>query len=78
MAINDAVQGKPLDVESSQSPAVIKTIAMLNKLDDWITLIPPTEQPQRFGNKSFRVWNEKLMEVFFDSFSRTFPTFPFE
>jgi len=26
-------------------------------------MIPPTEQPQRFGNKSFRVWYQKLKDV---------------
>ncbi|KOX68543.1 Serine/threonine-protein phosphatase 2A activator [Melipona quadrifasciata] len=35
---------------------------MLNEFDEWITQIPPTEQPQRFGNKSFRVWHEKLQQ----------------
>ncbi|XP_043276532.1 serine/threonine-protein phosphatase 2A activator-like [Venturia canescens] len=73
MALNDAVQGKPLDVECSQSPAVVKTIAMLNKLDEWIRQIPPTEQPQRFGNKSFRVWNEKLTETAVEELKQVLP-----
>ena len=63
MALNEAVQGKALNVECPQSLAVIKTIQMLDKFDEWITQIPPTEQPQRFGNKSFRIWHEKLLEV---------------
>ncbi|KAG5334370.1 PTPA phosphatase, partial [Acromyrmex charruanus] len=35
---------------------------MLNRFDEWITEIPPTEQPQRFGNKSFRTWHERLQQ----------------
>lgn len=68
MALNEAVQGKGLSVECPQSSAVTKTIEMLNRFDNWITEIPPTDQPQRFGNKSFRIWNKKLIEV---SFFRT-------
>lgn len=63
LALNDAVKGKALNSECFISPAVEKTIVMLTKFDQWITDIPPTEQPQRFGNKSFRDWHKKLSEV---------------
>lgn len=36
---------------------------MLNKMDRWINEIPPIDQPQRFGNKAFRTWFERLKEV---------------
>ncbi|XP_006608408.1 serine/threonine-protein phosphatase 2A activator-like [Apis dorsata] len=62
LALNESVQGKALDVECSQSPAIGNVIKMLNEFDDWITQIPPTEQPQRFGNKSFRIWHERLQQ----------------
>lgn len=63
LALNESVQGKALDVECSQSPAIGNVIKMLNEFDEWITQIPPTEQPQRFGNKSFRIWHERLQQV---------------
>lgn len=63
MAINDAVKGKALDSTYPCSPAIDKVIEMLNKFDKWIDEIPPTEQPQRFGNTSFRLWHEKLHDV---------------
>lgn len=63
LALNEAIQGKALNVECSESPVINGVIAMLNEFDEWITQIPPTEQPQRFGNKSFRIWHERLKEV---------------
>ncbi|XP_036143307.1 serine/threonine-protein phosphatase 2A activator-like [Monomorium pharaonis] len=62
LALNDAVQGHALDAECPQSPAIGSVVQMLNKFDAWITEIPPTEQPQRFGNKSFRTWHERLQQ----------------
>ncbi|XP_003698574.1 serine/threonine-protein phosphatase 2A activator [Apis florea] len=62
LALNESVQGKTLDVECSQSPAIGNVVKMLNEFDEWITQIPPTEQPQRFGNKSFRIWHERLQQ----------------
>lgn len=61
--MNDAVRGKALNAESSQSAVVVKIIDLLNKFDQWLTEIPPTEQPQRFGNKSFRTWYQKIVDV---------------
>ena len=36
---------------------------MLDTLSQWVTETPPIEQPQRFGNKAFRTWFDKLKEV---------------
>ena len=36
---------------------------MLNKLDNWVDEIPPIQQPQRFGNKAFKTWYQKVQEV---------------
>lgn len=62
LALNEAVQGKALDIDCLRSPLVNNTIKMLDKFDEWVTEIPPTEQPQRFGNKSFRTWHERLQQ----------------
>ncbi|KAG7196659.1 hypothetical protein KM043_015996 [Ampulex compressa] len=62
LALNEAVQGKALNVKCSETPVITNIIKMLEKFDDWITQIPPTEQPQRFGNKSFRTWHERLQQ----------------
>ncbi|KAF7990116.1 hypothetical protein HCN44_009105 [Aphidius gifuensis] len=62
LALNEAVQKQTLNAECSQSPAILKTISMLTKFDQWITEIPPVEQPQRFGNKSFKEWLQRLQK----------------
>lgn len=63
MALNESVQGKALDADCLQSPIIGNVVGMLDEFDEWITQIPPTEQPQRFGNKSFRLWHERLQQV---------------
>ena len=40
-----------------------KLINILETLDKWLEEIPPTDQPQRFGNKAFRDWYKRLDEV---------------
>ncbi|CAL7946843.1 unnamed protein product [Xylocopa violacea] len=73
LALNESVQGKTLNVECSQSPAVGNVVQMLNEFDEWITQIPPTEQPQRFGNKSFRLWHEKLQQNGIEELQKVLP-----
>lgn len=73
LALNEAVQGKALNVECPQSPAICHVIAMLNEFDEWITQIPPTDQPQRFGNKSFRTWYERLQEHGINQLQKVLP-----
>ena len=43
--------------------ATKKAVNMLETLDKWIDEIPPTDQPQRFGNKAYRTWFARLEEV---------------
>lgn len=73
LALNEAVQGKALDAEYPQSPLVDNVVQMLNKFDEWITEIPPTEQPQRFGNKSFRIWHERLEQNAIEELKQVLP-----
>ncbi|XP_008212564.1 serine/threonine-protein phosphatase 2A activator isoform X1 [Nasonia vitripennis] len=73
MAINDAVKGKALDSVYPCSSAVDKVIEMLDKFDKWIDEIPPTDQPQRFGNKSFREWHERLHNSAVDELKQIIP-----
>ncbi|KAK2555482.1 Serine/threonine-protein phosphatase 2A activator [Acropora cervicornis] len=40
-----------------------KLVVMLDTMNSWIDEIPPTDQPQRFGNKAFRTWCNRLEEV---------------
>ncbi|KAF7407297.1 hypothetical protein HZH68_002040 [Vespula germanica] len=73
LALNKSIEGKPLDSKCEQSPTVENILKMLNNLDEWITQIPPTEQPQRFGNKSFRTWHAKLQEKGIEELQEALP-----
>jgi len=59
-AINESVKGKTLSGQTSHNGKIIKILQLLDRLDRWIDEIPPTDQPQRFGNQSFRLWYSKL------------------
>lgn len=73
LALNKSVQGKALNIECSQNPVVGNVVRMLNEFDEWITQIPPTEQPQRFGNKSFRIWHERLQQNGVEELQKVLP-----
>ena len=40
-----------------------KVLNILDKLINWIDEVPPIEQPQRFGNKAFKTWLDKVKEA---------------
>lgn len=63
--MNIAVRGKPLSQECPVSPITDGVLNLLNSLDTMITETPPIDQPQRFGNKAFKIWYEKLQQVKF-------------
>ena len=52
-----------LKVYSFLFQTVTKLVELVNKMDAWITEIPPIDQPQRFGNKAYRDWFARLKEV---------------
>ncbi|XP_078381333.1 serine/threonine-protein phosphatase 2A activator-like [Oculina patagonica] len=62
ITLNDAVKGKSMSADCHESEASKKLIVMLETMDKWIDETPPTDQPQRFGNKAFRTWCSKLEE----------------
>lgn len=60
MAMNTAVKGKKLSCDCDCSETVKGLLNLLDTLDVWIDETPAIDQPQRFGNKAFRIWYEKL------------------
>ncbi|XP_059145992.1 serine/threonine-protein phosphatase 2A activator-like [Physella acuta] len=62
LALNEAVKNKKIRDQYHSSPLIEKLVNMLDQLDKWIDEIPPIDQPQRFGNKAFRTWFNKLKE----------------
>lgn len=60
VAMNEAIKGKKISDVTSTSPNIDSIYKLLEKLDVWVDEIPPIQQPQRFGNKAFQTWYEKL------------------
>ncbi|CAH1785912.1 unnamed protein product [Owenia fusiformis] len=61
-AMNDAVKNKTLRSEFPVSETVSKLVSVLETLSGYVDEVPPCEQPQRFGNKSFRDWFSKMKD----------------
>ncbi|KAL0075531.1 hypothetical protein J3Q64DRAFT_1775484 [Phycomyces blakesleeanus] len=50
-----------------------KVLEMLQTLDSWIEEFPPLDNPQRFGNKAFRLWLDKLEKCGPELLRKTLP-----
>uniref|UniRef100_A0A915IFG5 Serine/threonine-protein phosphatase 2A activator n=1 Tax=Romanomermis culicivorax TaxID=13658 RepID=A0A915IFG5_ROMCU len=62
-ALNDSTARKSVnDCAKPFSDVINRLIKLLDQLDALVDQIPPSDQPQRFGNKAYRVWHEKLIE----------------
>ena len=60
------IKGKKIrSVTLPMSDPVKKVISMLDQMMEWVEQIKPVEQQQRFGNKAYRDWHQKLKEVIF-------------
>jgi len=72
--LSEAVKGKEIDLDrlDKASPLIRNLVALLHKLDAWITEFPPLAQPMRFGNKAFRTWHERLVEQAEDLLTEAF------
>ena len=62
LSLNEVVRNTKLSDSCYTSEATSAVVGILEKLSSWIDDIPPCEQPQRFGNKSYRKWYERLLE----------------
>ncbi|TPX62953.1 hypothetical protein PhCBS80983_g00224 [Powellomyces hirtus] len=72
--LNQAVQGKKVSDPCPLNETIERILAALSLLDSWIDDIPPQESPQRFGNKAFRTWFDRLEENADKITSDIFPT----
>jgi len=59
-ALNVSVKGKKLTDNLNNSENINKLLAMLEKLSVIVDEVPAIDQPQRFGNKAFKTWYERL------------------
>lgn len=58
--LNDAVKGKKLRDPCVVSKPIEELLAVLETFSKWVDEIPPLDQPQRYGNKAFRIWFDKI------------------
>jgi Phosphotyrosyl phosphatase activator len=61
--MNEAVRGKAIDTRLEPSNNVMSVFQMLEHFNKLIDETPPIDQPQRFGNKAFAQWLNKIGEV---------------
>lgn len=59
-AISQAIQGKKLTTKLNPSPIADNLLHIFDDLNRMVDETPPLEQPQRFGNKAYRDWFEKM------------------
>jgi len=65
--LNVSVKNKKITDPCNVSENVQKTLDLLQQLEKWIEEIPPIEsQFQRFGNRAFKIWIERLETCSYD------------
>lgn len=63
LSINETAKSKSLiEPPFESSAAIMKVKELLDTVESWIDVYKPCEQPQRFGNKSFRDWHQRLLD----------------
>ncbi|KAI9265920.1 hypothetical protein BY458DRAFT_513035 [Sporodiniella umbellata] len=58
--LNESVCQKKISDPCLVSTQIQNILEMLKVLESWLDDFPPLDNPQRFGNKAFRQWMEKL------------------
>lgn len=59
-AISQAIQGKKLSTKLDASPIADNLLRIFDELNRMVDETPPLDQPQRFGNKAYRDWFDKM------------------
>lgn len=61
-AVNEAVKNKKLTEPFHMMQVTENLLNLLSTMKKWISEIPPVAQPQRFGNKAYRTWFQRVNE----------------
>ncbi|PRQ55199.1 putative peptidylprolyl isomerase [Rosa chinensis] len=62
VALSESIRSKKISDPCHHSPVTTAIVSILDTLLRWIDEIPPTQQAARYGNVSYRVWHERLVE----------------
>lgn len=58
----DSIQGKKLSDPCDVSATCQAIISLLDALEKWVDEIPPAKVALRYGNPSYRIWQERLQQ----------------
>ncbi|SAM09616.1 hypothetical protein [Absidia glauca] len=76
MVLNQSVRGTKVSDIKAVSPHVQSILDLLNVVSDWLADFPPLDNPQRFGNKAFRLWLQKVDQETNRLMNDMLPTLP--
>ncbi len=62
--VNEACKDTKNSADAHLSDLSQRILNALNELSGWIDEIPPLESPQRFGNRAFKTWIDRMEDVF--------------
>ncbi|XP_021345411.1 serine/threonine-protein phosphatase 2A activator-like isoform X1 [Mizuhopecten yessoensis] len=61
-AVSEAVKSKKIRDSYSISETTTRLVNLLDTMSQWVDEIPPIDQPQRFGNKAFKDFYDRLKD----------------
>ncbi|XP_062097094.1 uncharacterized protein LOC133803147 [Humulus lupulus] len=62
VALSESIRGRKISDPCHQSPITDSIVSILETLIQWVDEIPPAQMASRYGNVSYRVWQERLVE----------------
>uniref|UniRef100_A0A0D6QUK5 Serine/threonine-protein phosphatase 2A activator n=1 Tax=Araucaria cunninghamii TaxID=56994 RepID=A0A0D6QUK5_ARACU len=62
VALSESIRGRKISDYCTESPAVKAVLGILDEMETWVAAIPPVQQPARYGNPAFRIWQERLQQ----------------
>ncbi|KAG2226930.1 hypothetical protein INT45_010209 [Circinella minor] len=71
--LNTSVTKKKISDPCPISEQTQRILDMLEEMDDWLAEFPPLDNPQRFGNKAFRQWANKVEQEADNLMRKTLP-----
>ncbi|XP_004301510.1 PREDICTED: probable serine/threonine-protein phosphatase 2A activator 2-like [Fragaria vesca subsp. vesca] len=62
VALSQSIRSNKISDPCHESPVTASIVSILETLIQWVHEIPPTQQAARYGNVSYRVWHDRLVQ----------------
>ncbi|KAL6184139.1 hypothetical protein ACLB2K_045543 [Fragaria x ananassa] len=62
VALSQSIHSNKISDPCHESPVTASIVSILETLIQWVHEIPPTQQAARYGNVSYRVWHDRLVQ----------------